>query len=147
MSLLLTLIGLGRGTMRPEIREGLEAEGLVLLEERLGGSVRYHRFAAPGKRFHGKVVPVHVALGISSERLAVYAQSGRVKLIDSPFDSSRFDALEVSLHGAGAVAFRIDFDHHAEAEDVSGQVTIRVRTPSAARVVEEVQRLLGRDGP
>lgn len=38
---------LGNGTVRPKLKEELEAEGLVLIEEGLSGSVRYEHFNSP----------------------------------------------------------------------------------------------------
>lgn len=134
---------LGSGTLKPGLRAELESEGLVLIEEGLGGSVRYKRFRAPGKRFYGKVTGERVAIGISEKRLAVYCRSGRGKLIDTAFSDPRIGALEVSLHDDDKVAFRIDYDR-ADVPKVSGEVTIRARTPAAARIVGEVNARLRR---
>ena len=54
---------LGNGTLRAPLRQELEAEGLVRIEEDLHGSVRYEHFKAPGKRFHGKITPERIGLG------------------------------------------------------------------------------------
>ena len=48
---LLSLL-LGGGELKSKLKAELEAEGLVLVEERLKGSIRYTHFKAPGKRFH-----------------------------------------------------------------------------------------------
>jgi hypothetical protein len=49
----------------------------------------------------------------------------------------------VSLKGGDRVALLIDYDR-AEVPKVSGQMTIRARTPNAARVVDELTSRLGR---
>src|SRR5688572_31667384 len=82
MGLLGTLL-LGNGTLRETLRKELEAEGLVRIEEQLRGSVRYEHFKAPGKRFHGKITPQRIGLGISETRVVAYCRSGRAKLMDS----------------------------------------------------------------
>ena len=141
MSFLAKLL-LGAGGFKPELRATLESEGLVVIEEGLSGSVRYHRFKSPGRRFHGKVTPERIALAITQQRLAVYCRSGRAKLIDTAFSEPRLRAVEASLHNSGTVSIRIDFDR-AGVPDVSGEITIRARTPNAATIVEELQARLG----
>ena len=134
---------LGSGTLKPELRRELEAEGLVLVEEGLPGTIRYSRFRAPGKRFHGKVTAERLALGISEKRFVVYCRSGRAELMDSPFDSPRLRALDVSLEGDDTVALRVDYDRLDE-PDVAGQITVRAKTPSAPVIVEQLCARLGR---
>ena len=101
------------------------------------GSIRYSNFKAPGKRFKGKITGECFGLGISRKRLAIYCRSGRAKLIDQPFTEQRMSAIEVSQDGEDAVALLIDFDR-ADVPKVSGKMTIRMRTPNAARVVGEL---------
>jgi hypothetical protein len=134
---------LGKGTLKPSLRAALESEGLVLIEEGLVGSIRYSNFKAPGKRFKGKITGECFGLGVSERRLALYCRSGRAKLIDQPFTEPRLSAIEVSQDGEDRVALLIDYDR-VEVPRVSGQMTIRVRTPNAARVVEELTSRLPR---
>ena len=134
---------LGDGSLTPELRAALESEGLVLLEEGLGGSVRYSHFKAPGKSFNGKVTPVRIGLAISEERFVLYCRSGRTNLIDTPFSSPRMEMLDVSLLGDDKVACLIDYDR-GDVPDVSGQVTIRAKTPNAPAIAEELRARLRR---
>ena len=134
---------LGKGTLKPSLRAELESEGLVLIEEGLVGSIKYSNFKAPGKRFKGKTTGECLGLGISERRLALYCRSGRGKLIDQPFTEPRLSAIGVSLDGEDRVAFLIDYDR-ADVPRVSGQMTIRARTPNAARIVEELTSRLPR---
>ena len=131
---------LGGGKLKPELREALESEGLVLIEEGLSGSVRYTHFKAPGKRFNGKVTPMRMGIGISEERFVVH---GQAKLIDSPFSAPNFDWVDVGLHSEDKVSFQVDYDR-ADVKNVSGQIEIRAKTPNAARIVEELRSRLGR---
>jgi hypothetical protein len=137
----LTKLLLGDGKLRPELRAALESEGLVTLEEGLWGSVRYRHFKAPGRRFHGKVRAERIGLGISEQRLVVYCRSGRVKLIDTLFSDPRLNALEVSVDDTNAVSIQIDYDR-ANVPDVSGQITIRMRTPNATAIVQRLRARL-----
>ena len=134
---------LGTGELKPELRAALEAEGLVALEEGLSGSVRYRNFKAPGRRFHRRVTAERIGLGISESRLAVYCRSGRVKLIDTAFSERRLAALEVSLHDAETLEFRIDYDR-VDVADVSGVISIRATTPRAAHLVDHLKARLER---
>jgi hypothetical protein len=137
---------LGNGTLKPQLRAALESEGLVALEEGLPGSLRYRHFKSPGRRFHGKVTPQRIALGISKERIAVYCRSGRTKLMNSPFTEPRLKAVEVSLLDNDTVSIRIDFDR-ADVPKVSGEIEIRAETPNAANIVEQLQARLRRQDP
>ena len=127
---------LGNGTLRPELRAALEAEGLVLVAEGLPGSLRYTHFKAPGKRFHGKVTGVRVGLGLSRERVVAYSSSGRAKLVDTPYDSPRWAMVEVA-HEEDRVEFRVDYDKQDDRR-FAGRLTIRARTPEAQRIAGEV---------
>ena len=132
---------LGKGKLRPELREALEAEGLVLLEEGIGGSLRYNHFKAPGKRFHGKVVPQRMTIGISKRRVVIY---GQAKLLDVAFDEPRAQALDISLIAENKLAIVIDYDRLDTSGKVSGEITIRAKTPNAAAIVEQLQARFAR---
>jgi hypothetical protein len=138
---LFTKLLLGNGTLKPKLRAALESEGVVLVEEGLPGSIRYANFKAPGRRYRGKITGECFGLGISEQRLALYCRSGRVKLIDQPFTEPRLSALDVSLDGEDGVALLIDYDR-AAVPKVSGQMTIRARTPNAPTVVEQLSARL-----
>jgi hypothetical protein len=133
---------LGDGTLKPQLRDALVAEGLVLLEEGLPGRVRFDRFKAPGKRFHGKVTPVRAALGLSERRIVVYASSGRAELADSPYTSPHFDMVEIARDG-DRVELRVDYDKGSDPQ-YAGRVTISVDTPEAERIVRELTARIGR---
>lgn len=142
MSFLARLL-LGNGTLKPKLRDELESEGLVLLEEGLRGSVRYRHFKAPGRRHHGKVTGERIGLALSEERVVVYCRSGRVELIDSAFSNPRLQMVDVSLQGDDTIAIRIDYDR-ADVPKVSGQITIVARTPNAASIVDQLHARLSR---
>ena len=135
----LTRLLLGDGTLTPEMKDALAAEGLVLVEEGLGGSVRYKRFRAPGRYHHGKITAQCMGLGVSEKRFVVYARSGRVKLIDSEYANPRLEAMDISPKDDDGIAFRIDYDRIGE-PGVKGEITIVVRTPNAARIIDHIQQ-------
>jgi len=134
---------LGDGTLKPELRAALADEGLVLIEEGLSGSVRYKRFKAPGRYHNGKITPERMALGLSEQRFVVYCKSGRVKLLDTPFDNPRLDALDVSPKDENRVAIHVDYDK-LDVPRVSGEITIVAKTPNAAHIAGELRARLER---
>ena len=138
----LDLLRPGKGLFTDEQKATLESEGVVILEEGLSGTIRYNHFKAPGKRFHGKVVPEKMAIGVSRKRLMVFCRNGRAKLANSEFTSPQFAMLEVKLED-GKVALHVDYDKGDEPK-VSGQVVIRAKTPDAARIVDAINAALGR---
>jgi hypothetical protein len=143
MSWLGTLL-LGKGTLRASMRAQLEREGLVLVEEGLGATIRYRRFRAPGRYHHGKIVAERVAIGISRKRVVMFCRNGRAKLVNSEYDSPHLRALDVSAaDDGGAVVFHVDYGK-LDQEKVSGEIEMRVRTPNARRIAGEVNARLGR---
>ena len=132
---------LGNGALKPELRVELEAEGLVLAEEGLWGTIRYHRFKAPGKRFYGKVTGERLAIGLSEVRFVVFCRSGSVELMDSPYSSPRLDALDVRVEDGDTLALEVDYDRMDEAEKagVSGMITVRAKTDRAAEIANQLR--------
>ena len=133
---------LGNGTLRASLRRELEAEGLVRIEEGLHGSVRYEHFKAPGKRFHGKITPERIGLGISEQRVVAYCRSGRAKLVDSPFSSPRFEMVTITADD-DHVEFLVDYDKGDEPK-ISGRIKIRMEHPEAAAIAREITSRIGR---
>ena len=136
----LSLFRLGDGSLKPELRDRLESEGLVSLDEGLRGSIRYEHFRAPGRRFNGKVSGERLGIGISEHRIVVCCRSGEVKLVDTEFGSPRLDKLTPESEGE-TLRLRVDYDGdpEAEAKKVSGQITITAHTPNAATIADELR--------
>ena len=133
---------LGNGTLRPELRRALEAEGLVRIDENLSGSIRYEHFKAPGKRFHGKVTPERIAFGMSGERVVAYCRSGRAKLVDTPYTSPRFAMVTISAED-DTLELLVDYDKGDEPKH-AGKVKIRMEHPEAAAVAGDLNERIGR---
>lgn len=133
----LTRFRIGNGTLTPELKAKLEAEGLVLIEEGLPGTVRYTHFKAPGRRHHGKVSREKLGLAISEERFVIYCRSGLVELADSSFDNPRLALLDISLQEEDELEVLIDYDR-AHMEKVSGQIAIRAKAPNAASIADQL---------
>ena len=128
---------LGDGKLKSELRTALEAEGPVLIEEGVWTWIHYHRFKAPGKRFYGKRSGERAAIGISEKRLVLYCRSGSVELVDSPFSEERLRLIGFEVE-SDKLAIRIDYDR-LDVPDVSGQITITLKTSRAAEIADQVR--------
>lgn len=133
---------LGNGALKPQVRSQLEAEGLVLIDEGLRGTIRYEGFKAPGKRFYGKVAGERLAIGLSEERFVVYCRSGSVELMDSAYASPRLAALDISVEDNDTLALRVDYDRIGE-PGISGVITVRARTPQAGEIAKQLRSRIG----
>ena len=125
---------MGDGTLPYDVREQLEGEGILFLEEGLSGSIRYSRFRAPGRRFNNRV---------TAERIALYCHSGSAKLIDNPFSADAFSYVDVDVEHDGRLVFTVDYDRAGEPGH-SGQVRIHVLTPNAETIAEMVRPRISR---
>lgn len=68
---------LGRGRLPGAARAALDAEGMVVLRERVGGSVTFRRFHAPGKRYSLlRRKWLNAALVVTQRGLVAYAFAG-----------------------------------------------------------------------
>ena len=139
---MLAKLFLGNGTLRPELRRALEAEGLVRIDERLSGSVRYDHFKAPGKRFHGKITPERIGFAMSEARVVAYCRSGRAKLVDTPYTSPRFGMVTISAED-DTLELLVDYDRGDEPK-YAGKVKIRMEHPDAAAVARDMNERIGR---
>jgi hypothetical protein len=60
---------LGSGRLPEELRATLNAEGLVLLDEELTGSITYRNYRAPGQYSSWKKEPTSGAIAVTPNRL------------------------------------------------------------------------------
>lgn len=104
-----------------------EAEGIVLLEEGIGGSITFENFRAPGRRHGWKRSWFTGSLVVTQVRFAAFGFSQ--PLIDVPLDHDKLRALHVTVDGETRLCIR--FDPAVFQEDASGSVTCRFSTPRA----------------
>jgi hypothetical protein len=114
-----------RGGIPADLRAELEAEGLVLLEERLPASIIYRHYQVPGQRPTSGHQSAITSIALTRRRLVVRGTSG-VTLDADP----RKVRAEVEESGALLLAY--------EAADLSpireGTVEMRFDTPRAAEI-------------
>jgi hypothetical protein len=106
---------------------------MVVLRERVGGSVTFRRFHAPGKRYSLlRRKWLKAALVVTQRRLVAYALGRRI--ISLTRDDPRLSRIEVSAEQPSLLC--LAFDAGALAEGYSGRVEYRFRVADAQRFVD-----------
>lgn len=117
----------GAGQIPKALRTKLEGEGLILLDEGIGGSITYKNFRAPGKAFAWKRSGFTGAVALTNVRFVAFA-FGR-QIINVPFDDPRFQQLQCTRDENGDL--RVVFDPAIFHDDWSGSVEVRLSTEQA----------------
>lgn len=99
----------GFGSASRALREAFETEGLLMLEEGIGLSVRYRNFRAPGKRFIGRRVWYTGFLVLTRARLAVFAYGK--PLLNLGRRDPRFEHLHITAPELSRLAIRYEAAH------------------------------------
>lgn len=126
------LFGLGSGRLPEQLRAELAAEGLVLLEEELIGSVTYRRYRAPGEWASWRKEAAAGAIAVTAGRLVVWA--GRMRHIDVPLAHPVRATIEVVVDRPDRVCFA--YEAGTTNSSRSGRVEVRLRTAQAGRVAQ-----------
>ena len=124
-SIFYSLFGLGK--LPKAMTPILQGEGIVLLDEGVGGSVTLRKFRAPG-RIHSYRKSAFVGSIVVTElRFAAFALSR--PLINVPVDDERLKLLELSVPREGLLC--VKFDAGAFHEGWKGSVECRFSTSNA----------------
>ena len=125
----------GVGTIPPHWRTTIESEGLVALDEGIGGSLTYRDFHAPGKRFTWRKVGFTGSVALTRVRLLALQYSNPA--INVPLADERFEKLNISVEGDETLL--IAFDPSLFHPDWSGTMEYRFRTSQAAAFLEHLK--------
>jgi hypothetical protein len=128
---------LGSGRLPDDLRTSLAAEGVVLLEEGLSGSITYKNYRSPRFVATWRKVAFTGAIAITGQRFVVAASRGG-KPVDVPLTHELRKAVTVRTDGPDRVLFSVDpsaFDAQK-----SGTVEVRLRTPRAPEVAALLNR-------
>lgn len=123
------------GTLPRRLRAALEAEGLVLVDEGLRGSVAFHRFRAPGKRFSRRREWFTGAVALTRARFVAFAYGRR--LVDVPLDDPRLGEVEARVDAPSWLV--LGFDAGLFHPERSGRIEVRIRTRFAAEIAERLR--------
>jgi hypothetical protein len=122
----------GPGTLAPDLRDWLVAEGLRFLAEDLPGLMIFRGYRAPGQRIFRRTVRVRGGIGMSHRRLVVWAAGA--KRVDLTFADARWDAaLRLSADRTGHV--RVVTALAPFHPDRSGRIEFRFATDRADEIV------------
>ena len=117
----------GAGKIPTARRAALEAEGIVILEEGLGGRVSYRRYRAPGKRYGRRTEGIVGSVALTSKRLVAFRWSKPI--IDVPFDHPAFKKLSCKVENEDTL--RLSFEAEDFHDDRSGTINCRYSTDRA----------------
>lgn len=122
----------GWGRLPKRYAPTLHAEGIVLLDEGVGGSVTFSKFKAPG-RYHSWKKSWFTGCIVLTERTFAAFAFAR-PLIYVPLDHENISELECSIEESGALLVR--YDASAFNEKWSGTIECRFKTPQARTFCE-----------
>ena len=124
----------GRGALPGKVKTELEAEGLLLLEERLEGDVSYRGYETLGQRPRSGHQSTIAAVALTERRLVIHG-TGNVQLETGP------GPVTSSVEEPGVLTLAY------EAGDVypsrSGSVKLQLRTPRAEDIHARLQAWTG----
>lgn len=125
-TLLYRLFGVGR--MPQQWRAVINSEGIVLMDEGIGGSVTYRDFSAPGRRSSWRKVAFSGSIALTKTRLLALQYANPA--INVPLDDPRLQQMQFSVEGEDKllVAFNANLFHN----DWSGTIEYRFRTEQAS---------------
>ena len=133
---LLGFFGMGRIPSQERIR--LEAEGIVLIEEGVTGSVKFRHFKDAKHYSLWKKKLLYGWLVLTEKRLRLYGNIGVVN-VDLSLDHPAFD--QVTVEALKDSLLEISFDIASFMPKSSGQITLRYRTDQAQEFVERIASL------
>jgi hypothetical protein len=129
-ALLYRLFGIGK--IPAPLFAQLNAEGMVLFDEGIKGSVTYRDFRAPRRHANWRRTGFAGSIALTRERLVGLSFSNFV--INVPLVDERIRAVHFSVEENGALCMAFDAGlFHA---DWSGSIECRFRTPEARRLID-----------
>ena len=126
----------GFGKIPVEWMSQLQAEGILLLDEGLQGSVTLHHFHRPGKSTAWERRGFIASLALARARLL--ALNGSRPVIDVPLTDERFGQMRFTLEKSETL--QVAFDAGLFHPDWSGPVEYRFRTPQAQHFLDSLPK-------
>ncbi len=133
-SLLYRLFGVGK--LPAPLLSQLQAEGIILFDDGIKGSVTYRDFRKPGKVDGWRRQWFSGAIVLTKLRLLALRSTNPV--INVPLTDQRLRSMRYSLEGDDRLC--VSFDASLFHSDWSGTVEYRFRTPQAAQLLQLLQQ-------
>ncbi len=126
------------GKLPEALMSELQSEGIVLMNEKVRGTITYRDFHAPGKRFLFKKSAFTSTLVVTKTRLL--ATSYANKTINVPFEDERIRSMKFSVEDGPKLCtfFEASLFH----PDWSGHLEFRFKTPETQQFLDEIQKQL-----
>ena len=118
------------GNIPAGLRTKLEEEGIVLLDEGIGGTITYQNFRAPGRAYAWKKSGISGAVALTNVRFVAFAYGRQV--INVPWNDPRRKQLRVTCEASERLL--IAFDPVIFHADWSGTVEVRLVTAYAQQL-------------
>jgi hypothetical protein len=126
----------GSGKIPKRYAPTLRAEGIVLLDEGIGGTITLKKFKAPGRRHSWKRTWFTGSVVISRRTFAAFVFAKPVVFV--PLDDERFSKLHCSAEGEDKLL--VAFDAAAFNDKWSGTVECRFRTSKSRRFLDRLAK-------
>jgi len=133
-TLLYRLFGLGK--VPNKYAPTLQREGILLMDEGIGGSVTRKQFIAPGRRQSWKKSWFFGSLVLTQQTFAAFAMMR--PLVFVPLEDQRLYELRCSVEESATLL--ITYDASLFNEKASGIVECRFRTAKARLFLEQLER-------
>ena len=133
-SFLYRLLGVGR--IPASLMSQLQAEGVILSDEGVKGSIIFRDFSAPGKRFLWKRVGIVASIALTELRLLALSDSKPI--INVPLTDERLQAMRFWLDKDETLC--VAFDAGLFQVDSTGTIEYRFRTLHAQHLLELLQK-------
>jgi hypothetical protein len=140
-TLLYRLFGLGR--IPNKYASTLRQEGIVLIDEGIGGTVTYKQFVAPGRRHSWKKSRFTGSLVLTRQTFAAFAMTR--PLVYIALADQRLSALRCSVEEG--VVLLVTYEASRLNKEWSGIVECRFRTAKAQSFLEQLVRNTTPGGP
>ncbi|MGK7874456.1 MAG: hypothetical protein AB4426_14460 [Xenococcaceae cyanobacterium] len=122
----------GLGKIPKQMLPILEQEGIVLLDEGIGGSITFRNFRAPWKRYGLRRNYFTGSIVLTQKRFAAFQWA--TPIINVPLENKWLNELHCSLKDE--VTLCVLFDPSVFNEDWSGSIEVRFSTPQARKFLE-----------
>ncbi len=126
----------GAGRIPKAMLPILQQEGIVLLDEGIGGSIIFRNFRAPGKRYSYRSNWFTGSLVLTGIRFAGFQYSKPI--INVPLEEKWLNELDCSVRREKTLS--VSFDSSAFHEDWSGMIECRFSTNYARLFLERLER-------
>ncbi len=124
-----------RGRLPHTLREELQREGIMLLAEKVRGSITLRDYRGPGKRSAFSRNGFSGAIVLTQQRFIV--RNTFRSLVELPIDEARSDLLDLCADGSDTLLIR--FDPSRFQANTGGAVEIRLRTSLARSIVDSLR--------